>query len=159
MSRYPRPRAGAGFSAGFTLIEVLVALMIVALGMAAVLSALSSAAESNIRLREKSFATWVGLNQLATTRLKASFPVTGKTEGDVDFANSRWHWQQQVDTMQIPGLRRITIQVRHADVASDGRSAGTSATAAGNRSDWVATVTGFRGDALSPPQGTLNGWP
>jgi len=148
-------------AAGFTLIEVLVALMIVALGMGAVLSALSSAADNTMRLREKSFATWVGLNQLATTRLKSSFPVVGKSEGDVDFANSRWHWQQQVDNMQIPGLRRISIQVRHADVTTDGRSttAGTRTTAASDRSDWVATVTGFRGDALSPPQGTLTGWP
>jgi general secretion pathway protein I len=146
-----------GSSAGFTLIEVLVALMIVALGMGAVLSALGSAADSTIRLREKTFATWVGLNQLAATRLKQTFPAKGKTEGDVDLANARWHWQQQVEDMQIPGLRRITIEVRHADAPGE-RSAGKVA-AMSERSDWLATVTGFRGDALSSPQGTLAGWP
>jgi general secretion pathway protein I len=142
---------------GFTLIEVLVALMIVALGMGAVLSALSSAADSTIRLREKTFATWVGLNQLAATRLKQTFPSKGKTEGDVDLANSRWHWQQEVEVMQIPGLRRITIQVRYADTASDRGPA--TGKAMSDRSDWLATVSGFRGDAISPPQGTLQGWP
>lgn len=139
---------------GFTLIEVLVALMIVALGMSAVLSALSSAANTTIRLRERTFATWVGLNQLATTRLKQAFPANGQTEGDVDFANARWHWQQQVDTMQIPGLKRITIQVRHADLTDTDKRAGMT-----DQGNWVATVSGFRGDALSPPQGTLTGWP
>jgi len=111
------PRRGC--RAGFTLIEVLVALMIVALGMGAVLSALSSSADTTIRLRERTFANWVGLNQLAATRLKQTFPSKGKTEGDVDFANTRWHWQQDVDDMQIPGILRITIQVSYADSATD----------------------------------------
>ena len=143
--------------AGFTLIEVLVALMIVALGMGAVLSALSSAADNTIRLREKSFATWVGLNQLAATRLKQVFPSRGKSEGEVEFANAHWHWQQQVEDMQIPGLKRITIEVRYAD--APGARTGAKAAATSERSDWLATVTGFRGDAMSAPQGTLSGWP
>ena len=146
-----------GRPAGFTLIEVLVALVIVALGMGAVLSALNNAAGSTIRLREKTMATWVGLNQLATTRLKPVFPTRGKTEGEVDLANARWHWQQQVDDMQIPGLKRITIQVRHADKSGD--RGGSAAATLSARSDWLATVTGFRGDAMSAPQGTLPGWP
>jgi general secretion pathway protein I len=143
--------------AGFTLIEVLVALVIVALGMGAVLSSLTSAADTTIRLREKSFANWVGLNQLATTRLKQLFPALGKSEGDVDFANARWHWRQTVENMQIPGIRRITIEVRHADTNTEGGRSTGATRSAGN--DWLATVTGFRGDALSSPQGTLPGWP
>ena len=143
--------------AGFTLIEVLVALVIVALGMGAVLSSLTSAADTTIRLREKSFANWVGLNQLATTRLKQLFPALGKSEGDVDFANARWHWRQTVEAMQIPGIRRITVEVRYADTNAEGGRSTAATRSAGN--DWLATVTGFRGDALSSPQGTLPGWP
>jgi len=139
---------------GFTLIEVLVALLIVALGMGAVLSSLSSAADSTIRLREKTFASWVGFNQLAETRLKAALPANGKTEDDVYFANARWHWQQQVDNTQVQGIKRITIQVRYADSA-DATAAGSSAAP----SDWLATVVGFRGDALHTPQSVLANWP
>ena len=102
---------------GFTLIEVLVALVIVAFGMGAVLAALSSAAESVMRLREQSFAEWVGFNQLATTRLKATLPATGTTSGDVEFAATHWQWQQTVTKMDIPGLMRITIRVRSATAA------------------------------------------
>ncbi len=143
--------------AGFTLIEVLVALMIVALGMGALLSALNTAAGNTIRLREQTFATWVGLNQLALTRLKQVFPSRGKTERDVEFANIRWHWQQQVEDMQIPGLKRITVAVRYADKPGDRNS--PAIPSARQRSDWLTTVVGFRGDAMSAPQGTLSGWP
>lgn len=143
--------------AGFTLIEVLVALVIVALGMGAVLTALTNAAGTTIRLREKSFATWVGLNQLADTRLKPSPPARGTTEGDVDFAGARWHWRQKVADIQIQGIERITIEVRRADQGTDGP--GSTGPKRGAADDWLATVTGFRSGALSTPQGTLQGWP
>ena len=54
---------------GFTLLEVLVALVIVAFGMGAVLSALSSSANNIAALREKTIAEWVGMNQIADVRL------------------------------------------------------------------------------------------
>ena len=59
--------------------------------------------------------------------------------------------------MQIPGIRRITIEVRYADTNADGGRSASTTRSAGN--DWLASVTGFRGDALSSPQGTLPGWP
>ena len=54
---------------GFTLIEVLVALAIVAIGMAAVLGALNSSADTVSYLRDKTFAQWVALNRIAGLRL------------------------------------------------------------------------------------------
>ena len=130
---------------GFTLIEVLVALVIVALGMGAVMTALTSAAQSTLQLREKSFAEWVGLNQLSTVRLNRALPATGKSEGEIEFANATWHWQREVSDMDVPGLKRIVIEVRHAgdEVAKD---------------SWLATVVGFRGDAISTPRGVMSAW-
>ena len=141
-------RRAAACESGFTLMEVLVALIIVAFGMGAVMSALTSAANNTQRLREKSFAEWVGLNQLALARLSRSMPSTSKSEGDAEFAGLRWHWVQQATDMQIPGVRRIMIQVRHADepMADNGPKP---------PEDWLATVTGFRGDAIGSPQGTM----
>ena len=113
MSGAPPPRA-PGSLRGFTLVEVLVALVIVAFGMGAVLASLSSAAGAVIRLREQSFAEWVGFNQLATTRLQAALPSNGDTSGEVDFAAGRWQWQQTLTSMDIPGLPRIVVHVRRA---------------------------------------------
>jgi general secretion pathway protein I len=137
---------------GFTLVEVLVALVIVALGMGAVLTALTSAADNTTRMREQTFAEWVGFNQLSTERLQATLPATGGKEGDVDFAGSRWHWQETVEGMDVPGLKRITVRVRHAD--SPQAAAKTSAANVA----WLATVMGFRGDAIQSPLDVLANW-
>jgi general secretion pathway protein I len=140
---------------GFTLIEVLVALLIVALGMSAAFKALSTAADNVIQMRERTFAAWVGFNQLETARLSGSASVTGTQEHDVEFAGSRWHWQQTIEDMQLPGVKRITIQIRHAD--DDKAPAGGKQVAAAGKY-WLATVVGFRGDALQFPQSELQGW-
>ena len=140
---------------GFTLIEVLVALVIVAFGMGAVLTALTSAADNVTRMREKTFAEWVGLNQLSTERLQVSLPTIGKKDGDVDFGGSRWHWQESVETMDIPGMLRITIQVRHADSK---QSQSTTSTANAAKIDWLATIMGFRGDAIQTPADVIANW-
>jgi general secretion pathway protein I len=142
-------------SRGFTLIEVLVALIIVALGMGAALKALTSAADSTARLREKTFAAWIGFNQLATERLGTGMHATGSQEAEVDFAGSRWHWQQTTEDMEVPGLKRITIRVRHSD--QPGQPGSVKRSAAPD-DDWLATVVGFRGDSLEFPQSELAGW-
>jgi len=139
---------------GFTLVEVLVALVVVAFGMGAVLTALTSAADNESRLREKTFAEWVGLNQLSTERLRSTLPATGTKEGDTDFAGSSWHWKETVENMDIPGMRRITIRVQPKAAAAQSNGAKTSAA----KDSWTATVMGFRGDAIFTPQTLLPNW-
>lgn len=136
-------------SAGFTLIEVLVALAIVAIGMAAVLESLTASANTVLYLKDKTLAEWVGLNQIATTRLQlqpGQVPMTGNTTGEMDFAGRSWHWRQEVTTTQVVGIVRIDVKVRPADVK------------AGDDNGWFSTVSGIAGDALAASQGTTPTW-
>jgi general secretion pathway protein I len=142
MSRPP----GRG-ARGFTLIEVLVALAIVTVGMAAVLGTLSSSADTAVYMRDKTFATWVALNQIATVRLSGQTPVAGKSDGDVDFAGRKWHWHQEVNATQLPGMARIDVSVRPADVKSSSDDTG-----------WFSTMSGIYGDAVGQPRGDLPDW-
>ena len=136
---------------GFTLIEVLVALAIVALGMAGVLAALTSAADSTARLRDKSLGEWIALNQISTVRLTLSAPKEGKSEEDIDYAGRKWHWRQRVEKTDVPGLLRITVDVRQAP--ADGQKPVDE-----SKADWLATAVGFRGDALSAASGESPDW-
>jgi len=131
---------------GFTLIEVLVALTIVAVGMAAVLGALTSSADTLTYLRDKTFAQWVGLNHIARLRVSGQQPTTGNSDGDTDFAGRSWHWRQEVVATEVPGVVRIDVRVRPADVKGD------------DEHGWFSTVTGISGDALTPPNGFAPNW-
>lgn len=134
---------------GFTLVEVLVALAIVALGAGAMFSVLTSSASSTSYLREKSFAEWIGFDQISTTRLVLDAITTGSSEGDVTFANQQWHWLQQIDAMEIPTMYRITVQVRRTDDPSVPK---------GQDAPWLATVIGFKGTALNASNGGIPIW-
>jgi general secretion pathway protein I len=134
-------------SHGFTLIEVLVALIIVAVGMAAVLAALTSAADTTAYLRDKSFAEWVAMNRISELRLQIQQVSPGKTSGDVEFAGRRWRWEQEVTKLEIEGVNRIDVRVRPADAPGGAKAA------------WTSTITGLRGNAVEPARGeTLRWW-
>jgi general secretion pathway protein I len=125
---------------GFTLIEVLIALVIVALGLSALLETLGSAADTSTWLRDKTFAQWIGLNQLETVRLSGTMPTSGSTDGELDYAGRHWRWRQVVSDLGMPGIFRIDVKVEPAD------------TSGVDEQGWMTTVTGAMGDAVAPPQ-------
>ena len=124
---------------GFTLIEVLVALAIVAIGMAAVMEALTSSANTALYLQDKTFAEWVALNRLETVRLSGTVPTAGTSNDDVDYAGRSWEWQEKVTDTKITGMVQIQIDVRPAD------------SKAGDNRGWYASAVGFMGNAIEPP--------
>ena len=132
---------GVTAARGFTLIEVLVALAIVAIGMSAVLSALSSSADTVSYLRDKTFAQWVALNKIATLRISGQQPPTGNTNGDTDYAGRSWHWRQAVVATEVRGVVRIDVSVRPAEVKG------------GDDNGWVTTVSGISGNSVGIPDG------
>jgi general secretion pathway protein I len=128
---------------GFTLIEVLVALAIVAVGMAAVLGAVGSSADTATYLREKTLAEWIALNQIATTRLLTQTPMKGGSDGELDYAGRHWRWHQEVtDEGELPGILRVDVTVQEAD------------TPLGKDAPWIGSASSAIGDAIAPPQST-----
>lgn len=131
-------------ASGFTLIEVMVALAIVAFGMAAVLAAMTSAADNAYYMRDKTFAQWIAINQITVQRLKQSLPSKGKTEGEIDdFVGRHWVWQQDVQPLQLKGMWRVDVSVRPL---AEGES---KSQALSKKSGWYATESGVIGDAVT----------
>lgn len=130
-------------SRGFTLIEVLVALAIVTIGMAAVMETLTSSANTAIYLQEKTFAEWVALNRMETVRLTGAPPTTGTSNDTIEYAGRNWEWQEKVSNTQVQGMVKIEVNVRPAD------------SKAGDNRGWYASVAGFMSRDVSP--GTTQG--
>jgi general secretion pathway protein I len=119
---------------GFTLIEVLAALIIVALGMMAVIQAVTQTINNANYLREKTIAHWVAMNKVTEVRLSATVPSGGDSSGDVEMAGTTWHWRMTIDATAVIGMQRIDVNVAP-------KSAGDKAS--------IATASGFYGKAIA----------
>jgi len=97
---------------GFTLVEVMVALSIIAIGLAAVISTVASTTVNSAYLRDKTFAHWVAQNQLAEVELTDVKPKFGFTDGNEKLAGMTWYWTRKVDKTEDPDTSRVEITVR-----------------------------------------------
>ncbi len=131
-----------GHQLGFTLIEVVVAMAVVALGMMAVFRVVHDTVNNSVYLRDRTLATWIGDNRLVEMRLASELPSIDETEGEVEFANQRWRWKANVSQTPVDDLRRIDIRVRREDDSEDSA---------------LAEVSGFVGAVAmaTPPSATL----
>jgi general secretion pathway protein I len=141
--RHDRPVAAAA-GRGFTLIEVLAALVIVALGMIAAIQAVTQSARNGTYLREKTLAHWIGMNVITERRLQGSPPDVAESTGRVEYAGQQWQWGMKVTQTQVASLRRMDVAVRRADAPE-----GTTP---------LATVSGFYGTAVGGAGGGRVPW-
>jgi general secretion pathway protein I len=96
---------------GFTLVEILVALAIVAIALAAGMRALAQATESATALKSRTLALWVAQNQLAAAQVANPWPALGAARGEAEQAGARFVWQATVSTTPNPAFRRIDVTV------------------------------------------------
>jgi general secretion pathway protein I len=116
-----------GNARGFTLVEVLVALAIVALAITAVLVSMMRQIDGTTYLREKMFAHWVAENQLelALLRNAASNQLPQDTQsGNVEMAGSTWYWRAEPKRTGAQGFVQLEISV----AASEDKNASPLAT-------------------------------
>ena len=101
-------------SKGFTLIEVLVALTIVAVALSAVIIAGGESARQSRQLIDRVQARWVASNVLTTLQLEHYWDDIGsKREGEMTMGRQQWHWRSILLRMQDDRLRRVDVQIRH----------------------------------------------
>ena len=75
---------------GFTLLEVLVALVIIGLGMMAVFDQLSQMLTTAARLRDKTFATWIAEDRITELQVNGQYPKVGDQSDEVEMAGADW---------------------------------------------------------------------
>lgn len=96
---------------GFTLVEVLVALLLVALALAALVRTAGIEARNLAILQDATLAQWVAANVIAEARLQQSLPAVGRSEGRADMGGRPWRWLMQVHATDLPEVRRLEVRV------------------------------------------------
>ncbi len=104
---------------GFTLVEVLVALAVLAIALAGIMRVTSQAISTSYTLRERNLALWVAQNRMVMHQLKQDWPDTDTVDGDAEMAGEKWFWREQVSATPQKDMRRIEISVRHTSDSKD----------------------------------------
>ncbi len=107
-------------SRGFTLIEVLVALLIFGLIATAAAQVGSQYIASYERVRDKTLAAWLAENRINEIRLQSSLPATSDAASDQEFGPYQWQVITRVTTTADANIRRVEVSVgRYRDESSD----------------------------------------
>ena len=96
---------------GFTLLEVLIALTIIAIGVMAAMRGISLAAGGIDEVRLRQSADWVAENRLAEIRALGQFPDLGSAQGDATMGRWTFYWRQEVKATPNPLFRRVDVSV------------------------------------------------
>jgi general secretion pathway protein I len=129
---------------GFTLVEVLVALMIVAVGLTALMVAVNGTARTSGFLRDKTLGQWIALNRLTEVRLNVVKFGQNTDTGELDFGSRKWHYDTRYFDTSIASMKRVVVRVYLGDAKTKGNP--------------VAQAVGFLGSSLAPPGSTTVDW-
>jgi general secretion pathway protein I len=129
---------------GFTLVEVLVALMIVAVGLTALMVAVNGTARTSGFLRDKTLAQWIALNRLSEVRLNVVKFGQNTDTGELDFGSRKWHYDTRYFDTSIATMKRVVVRVYLGDAKTKGNP--------------IAQAVGFLGTSLATPGSTTVNW-
>jgi general secretion pathway protein I len=93
------------------LIEILVALAIVAVALAAGMRAIAQSADGASALKQRTLALWIAQNRLALAQLEPELPAVGERSGEATQAGASFVYRESVSGTPNPSFRKVEIVV------------------------------------------------
>jgi general secretion pathway protein I len=126
-------------AAGFTLVEILVALLVLAIALAATARSLGAAIDTTAALRDRTLARWVAEDRLAELELSGEWPALDVKEGKSSIAGREFVWRRETSATPYARMRRVELSVLLAGADAS-----------------IARLTAFV-EQTTPPPGTQSG--
>lgn len=104
---------------GFTLLEVLIALAVLALAMGAAIKATSDYTSNQSYLRDRTMAMWVARNVLVEFQIRDEWLSVGERKGTREMGSQEWRWLTRISQTEEPELRRLDVEVYPLDSDDD----------------------------------------
>ena len=96
---------------GFTLIEIIIALVVISVALGAVINTVGSSVSHGSHLKEKTLGLWVAQNYLAEVSITQQWPTTGQKSDQVMMAGKQWYIQNKVTQTPDKLMRRLDVSV------------------------------------------------
>lgn len=139
--------SGNKHSAGFTLIEVMIALAIVATALPALILLVMAQLNGAAHIREKTYAMWIAENELTRLNLlnnKLYFPtykLPEKDSGSTQMMGLQWQWEVETSpNEELPILIKVDIGIKLLGIAEGSGYNGVKDTSS---IDPIAVLTGY----------------
>jgi general secretion pathway protein I len=121
--------------AGFTLIEVLVALAIVSFALSAMAGTMVQMLNAASTMRDRTYASWIAHNKITEMRLRNVLPEVSASSGELTYAGVEWAWRAVVSETGVENLYRVDVTVSFP-----------------GQEPLMRPVTGFIGEPVQPGQ-------
>lgn len=99
----------------FTLLEVLVALAVIAIALGAAVHLSGNLIDTSYTLKQRTVARWMAQNRLNLHIANNQFPAIGSSEGDESMGGMSFHWQEDVSNTPNKFFRRVEMRVYSED--------------------------------------------
>jgi len=117
ISRQPH-RLSLTRARGFTLLEVMVALAVIAIGLGAVITEASRNISNASLLQDKTLGHWVASNKIVEMQVKNEWPAAGEQKEDVEMAGREWYLTLKIIDTLDERVKRVDVEVR-TDASSE----------------------------------------
>ncbi|WED44183.1 GspI family T2SS minor pseudopilin variant LspI [Legionella cardiaca] len=95
---------------GFTLIEVLIALSVIAIALTALLKATAQNVANTQRLQEKTISHWIAIQGVTMVQLGLLTVTPSKEVTQItNMLGQRWYWRVKINATPIKSVQQITI--------------------------------------------------
>lgn len=105
------PKSYYPSQSGFTLIEIILALMIISIALGAIITTTGTSISHASSLKEQTIALWVAENTFEQLSIDKTWPTLGKKNHTVNMAGKEWHVINLVTSTPNNNMRKMTINV------------------------------------------------